>query len=88
MRGGRARLNMPFRAQEPPAWLSNIENAYGDPPWPPEFGVYFELLFVCNCGGEWIDLHDCNCNDRCPRCNRETEPSQTRERNAMTGAYL
>jgi hypothetical protein len=72
-----------------PKWLDRIENPDGiEPPWPPEFGIYFERRFECECGEVWIDLHDCDCNDRCPACNRETEPSDTRERDAVTGWYL
>ena len=74
--------------KDQPEWLDSVENAFGDPPWPPEFGVYFERVFECDCGQVWVDLHDCNCNDRCPACNLEIEPSQTRERDALTGAYL
>jgi hypothetical protein len=75
--------------EESPAWLDNVENPDGyDPPWPPEFGVYFERQFECDCGEAWIDLHDCDCNDRCPACDLEIEPSVTRERDALTGAYL
>jgi hypothetical protein len=71
-----------------PAWLDGIENRDGlKPPWPPEFNVYFERRFECDCGEVWIDLHDCDCNDRCPRCNHEIEPSESREREALTGAY-
>lgn len=74
---------------KPPDWLDSVDNPDGfDPPWPPEFGVYFERRFECTCGEEWTDLHDCACNDRCPACNLEIEPSETRERDAMTGAYL
>lgn len=83
-------LNGEFRLlpEEQPAWLSDVCNAYGDPPWPPEFGVYFERHFVCECGEEWIDVHDCDCNDHCPACDWEIEPSKTLIRDALTGAYL
>lgn len=73
----------------PPEWLDRFENFDGTkPPWPPEFGVYFERLFECDCGEEWTDLHDSDCNDRCPACDREIEPCHTLERDALTGAYL
>ena len=73
----------------PPAWLDYIKDSYGfGPPWPPEFGVYFERHFKCDCGAVWIDVHDCDCNDRCPRCNREIEPRETLERDALTGSYI
>lgn len=82
---GRQRMELPTRR---PDWLDSVDNADGfKPPWPPEFGVYFERRFECKCGETWIDLHDCDCNDRCPGCNREIEPSETRKRDAMTGAY-
>jgi hypothetical protein len=72
-----------------PSWLDGVDNPDGfDPPWPAEFGVYFERSFECDCGEAWIDTHDSNCNDRCPACNLEIEPSVTRERDAKTGAYL
>lgn len=74
---------------EAPEWLAGIRNPDGfDPIWPPEYGVYFERHFECPCGEAWIDLHDCSCNDKCPACNREIEPDGTRERDAVSGAYL
>lgn len=30
--------------------------------------------YFCNCGTEWVDQWSCCCNDRCPRCNTETQP--------------
>ncbi len=74
---------------EAPQWLDSVSNPDGfDPPWPPEFGVYFERFFACPCGEEWVDLHDADCNDKCPSCNAEMEPKITRERDAVTGAYV
>jgi len=26
------------------------------------------------CGSHWVDLWNCGCNDRCPKCNAEIEP--------------
>jgi hypothetical protein len=79
-------LQLPRNA---PSWLDGVDNLDSfSPPWPPEFGIYFERRFECDCGEAWVDLHDCACNDRCPSCDRETEPSETRERDALTGAYL
>lgn len=37
---------------------------------------WFEKHYVCSeCGEEWSDEWSCECNDRCPECNCETEPS-------------
>jgi hypothetical protein len=75
-------------AERRPAWLDNTKNRNGvAPPWPPEFGVYFERIFRCDCGEQWIDVHDSDCNDRCPACNREVEPRETHERDALSGDY-
>lgn len=72
-----------------PRWLDDLANPDGvEPPWPPEFGVYFERAFACPCGEEWVDVHDTDCNDKCPSCDREIEPRQTRERRARTGRLL
>lgn len=30
--------------------------------------------YLCPCGEEWEDEWDCQCNDRCPSCNKEVEP--------------
>jgi hypothetical protein len=74
--------------EQRPSWLDHIENRNGfGPPWPPDFGVYFERDFECLCGEQWSDLHDSDCNDRCPGCNREIEPRESRERDALTGEY-
>lgn len=71
-----------------PAWLDGIEDAHGVyPPWPPACGVYFERTFVCICGEVWTDLHDSNCNDKCPACDLEIEYRASRARDALTGAY-
>lgn len=83
------RVPSPLLPKSSPEWLDAVDNPDGfAPPWPPEFGVYFERLFECPCGEVWRDLHDCDCNDRCPFCNLEIEPNETRERDALTGAYL
>jgi len=26
------------------------------------------------CASKWVDLWDCGCNDRCPKCDAEIEP--------------
>ena len=34
--------------------------------------------YICeDCGEEWVDLWDCMCNDRCPKCDKETEPTDS-----------
>ena len=30
--------------------------------------------YRCPCGTEWQDEWDCQCNDKCPMCNKEIEP--------------
>lgn len=78
-----SQLDLP---DSPPDWLDSLDNPDGSsPPWPPAFGVYFERQFKCLCGDEWTDVHDSNCNDKCPACDLEIEPRQVRELNAMTG---
>jgi len=32
-----------------------------------------------HCGQEWDANWSCQCNDRCPACNKEVEPSQSEE---------
>lgn len=39
----------------------------------------FHNFYHCNCGEEWSDWWSCACNDRCPRCNKETEPFESEE---------
>jgi len=46
-----------------------------------------ERLFLnhyeCNeCDTAWSDVWTCACNDRCPTCNTETEPSESLESKA------
>ena len=31
------------------------------------------------CGTEWTDAWSCQCNDRCPKCDIETEPYDSKE---------
>lgn len=35
-------------------------------------------FYECPCGTSWQDLWSCACNDRCPTCNREIEPSNSK----------
>lgn len=30
--------------------------------------------YLCPCGEKWDDESESQCNDRCPKCNREIEP--------------
>lgn len=30
--------------------------------------------YLCDCGEEWFEQHECCCNDRCPACRKEIEP--------------
>lgn len=69
--------------------LSPAENPHGDQRLtrhkcplcgehhPAEEGiVIYARRFICpNCGIEWKDLWCSDCNDRCPGCNGEIEPS-------------
>jgi hypothetical protein len=37
---------------------------------------WFENHYVCSdCTMTWTDEWSCTCNDRCPECDAETEPS-------------
>jgi hypothetical protein len=39
---------------------------------------WFENTYECSeCGTTWTDEWSCTCNDRCPACNVETEPSSS-----------
>jgi hypothetical protein len=37
--------------------------------------TWFIIDYKCPCGEEWNMEHDGTCNDRCPKCNKEIEPS-------------
>ena len=37
------------------------------------------IFYKCSCQEQWVTLHDCECNDRCPACNKEIEPSNSYE---------
>lgn len=40
-----------------------------------EDGPLLYITYVCDrCSLKWNQTHDCECNDRCPNCNQETEP--------------
>jgi hypothetical protein len=36
-----------------------------------------ENSYACPCGHAWQDTWTCACNDRCPSCNREIEPTSS-----------
>lgn len=33
--------------------------------------------YECSCGEEWWDVWDCGCNDHCPKCDKEIQPSDS-----------
>ena len=35
--------------------------------------------YRCPCGTTWQDEWSCQCNDRCPECNKEVEPHESEE---------
>ena len=46
--------------------------------WPKP--VKFRNSYECSeCGHKWEDVWTCQCNDRCPKCNIEIQPSQSVE---------
>lgn len=42
----------------------------------------FENHYICDCGEEWYDVWDCTCNDHCPTCDKEIEPTESTELDA------
>jgi hypothetical protein len=53
-------------------WVSNREAGFGDITGEveePKFRNHYR-----HCGQEWEDVWSCECNDRCPVCNKEIEP--------------
>lgn len=45
------------------AALANYDPTKGPSPW-------YRNHYICTeCGTEWQDEHDCQCDDRCPKCN-------------------
>lgn len=38
----------------------------------------FQNSYKCDCGEEWEDNWSCACNDRCPSCNKEIEPYESK----------
>jgi hypothetical protein len=39
--------------------------------------MIFVNFYECPCGTAWHDQWDCACNDRCPSCDTEVEPSRS-----------
>lgn len=46
---------------------------------PEEKEPLFLNSYDCPCGRVWTDTWSCSCNDKCPNCNCECEPSKSRE---------
>ncbi|WP_158499511.1 hypothetical protein [Marinobacter sp. P4B1] len=46
---------------------------------PNKESSWYENHYQCSCGEEWIDEWDCMCNDRCPECNTECEPLNSKQ---------
>jgi hypothetical protein len=40
---------------------------------------HYTNYYKCPCGEEWEDQWSCMCNDRCPSCNKEIEPYDSRD---------
>ena len=71
------------------AWLDHCEthglaedHPDADKPW---FRNYYECP---DDGEEWEDEHSCQCNDRCPSCNKEIEPYKSDTLDFDTGEVL
>jgi hypothetical protein len=41
------------------------------------------LNFYSCCGLVWVDLWDCECDDKCPDCGHEIEPFESQEVKAL-----
>jgi hypothetical protein len=42
--------------------------------------LWWRNFYRCSeCGAEWIDYWNCQCNDRCPNCNVEIEPYKSED---------
>ncbi|MDK9702506.1 MAG: hypothetical protein OEL20_05155 [Sulfuritalea sp.] len=49
-----------------------------------EAGTLFLNHYGCPCGTKWVDEWSCQCNDRCPSCNKEIEPSESEDLSTTT----
>lgn len=45
---------------------------------PAEVNIY-RNHYECPCGIEWSDESPYTCNDRCPNCNAECQPSESED---------
>lgn len=43
-----------------------------------EQSAVFEMQYECECGVSWTDTWSCACNDECPSCKREIQPTTCR----------
>jgi hypothetical protein len=56
--------------------------------WQEEL-TWFRNEYVClECDTNWADEWSCQCNDRCPTCNAETEPEDSFEIEPNTPAKM
>lgn len=39
----------------------------------------FRNHYRCPCGETWTDVWSCQCNDKCPSCNKEIEPYKSKQ---------
>jgi hypothetical protein len=69
---------------EKPAWSDGVAVTESmcwlclDYHWATEGIVHYGRYFECSrCGTEWYDIWCSDCNDRCPNCNGEIEPSES-----------
>ena len=40
---------------------------------------FLNEYYCCECGEAWEDEWDCMCNDRCPQCDTEIEPTRSKD---------
>ena len=40
-------------------------------------------FYKCVCSCEWVGLSDSECNERCPECRREVEPTESYEAGSL-----
>jgi hypothetical protein len=51
--------------------------------------TWYRNEYLCEeCGTEWVDEWSCQCDDRCPACNLETEPQESHEIEPDTDAKM
>ena len=48
----------------------------------------FRNYYLCSCGEEWNSTWSCTCNERCPRCSKEIEPTSFEELCLECGAIV